>query len=68
MADYNFLEVQRNAMQHLGFWTEEYRRSFIDIVESTYRKEITDKWQISDIVPNGDMFLIKWVKRIIPAK
>jgi len=62
-----FLEVNRQMLNQFEFWSEEYRSSIIAFLETRYRSEIIKKWQISDVVINGDKFLIKWSKRIIPG-
>jgi hypothetical protein len=63
----DFLEANRQMPNQFEFWSEEYRSSIIAFLETRYRPEIIKKWQISDVVINGDKFLIKWSKRIIPG-
>jgi len=62
----DFLEVHRQMPNQMEFWAEEYRSSIIAHIESWYKPEIIKQWCISDIVINGDKFLIKWSKRILP--
>lgn len=61
----DFLEIHRQIPEQTNFWTEEYRNSIIAHLETRYKPEIIKQWQISDVVINGDKFLIKWSKRII---
>ena len=61
-----FLETSKESMEVLGFWREEYRSTVIAQIESMYKKEVTDKWQIVDVVFNASDVLIKWKKRIVP--
>jgi hypothetical protein len=35
-------------------------------MESMYKTDVIREWHISDLVPNGDKFLIKWHKRYSP--
>lgn len=64
--DKSFLDIQKEKMDVLGFWTEEYRSVMIARIESMYKKEIIRVWGISDIVMNGDKMLLKWYKRHQP--
>ncbi len=66
--DKMFLEISKESMETLGFWKEEYRSTILSHIESLYKKQITDYWQITDVVMNGRDVLIKWTKRFIPKK
>ena len=61
-----FLELQKDSMEALGFWSEQYRSTVIIGMESMYKTDVIREWHISDLVPNGDKFLIKWNKRYTP--
>jgi hypothetical protein len=50
----------------LGFWGEGYISSLKRILESRYKSEVVKRWCISDVVINGDKYLIKWTKRFMP--
>lgn len=63
----DFLEIHRQTSEQTNFWAEEYRNSIIAHLETWYKPKIVKYWQISDVVINGDKFLIKWSKRIIPG-
>ncbi len=63
----DFLEVHRQTPEQTNFWTEEFRSSVTAFLETWYKPEIIKQWQISDVVINGDKFLIKWSKRILPG-
>lgn len=63
----DFLQIHRQMPEQTNFWTEEYRNSIIAFLETRYKPEIIKQWQISDVVINGDKFLIKWSKRILPG-
>lgn len=58
-----FLEIQKAAMEALGFWTENYRSTLIKQTELMYKTEVIKEWTITDIVMNGDKVLLKWNKR-----
>ena len=58
-----FLDIHKNSMEVLGFWTETYKKILIKTAESMYVAEIIREWCISDIVFNGDKVLLKWNKR-----
>jgi hypothetical protein len=63
----NFLSAHGQATHQTSFWVEEYRVLVIRSIEAQFKPEIVKYWQISDVVVNGDKFLIKWSKRIIPG-
>lgn len=48
-----------------GFWDEISKKQIIYKIESGYKDEILAKWHISDIVPNGEKFIIKWRPNVI---
>lgn len=62
----SFLDIQKEKMDILGFWTEEYKSVMIARIESMYKKEIIRVHGISDIVINGDKMLLKWYTRHHP--
>lgn len=62
----HFLEVHKEGLEVLGFWTEEYRSSILHSLENRYKTEIIIEWGISDLLINGDKVLVKWYKRIQP--
>ncbi len=62
----NFLETHQQGMETLGFWTEDYRKTTMKIMELQYKTEIIKEWCIVDFVSNGDKVLVKWAKRFIP--
>lgn len=64
MAD-NFLQLHVDAMNTHGFWDEINKRQIIHKLESAYTNEILMKWHISDIVPHGEKFIIKWRPNVI---
>lgn len=47
----------------LGFWSDGYKSMLIKQVEKMYKYDVLKIWFISDIVINGDKFLVKWDKR-----
>ena len=55
-----FLQMHIAEMQTHGFWGEFSKGQMIHRLESTYNNEILMKWHISDVVPHGEKFLIKW--------
>jgi len=59
----SFLEVMQEAMPVLGFWQEEDKETALAALESTYSKEVTENWGISDISVIGKKILIKWYKK-----
>lgn len=65
MKDDPFFEIHRKSLED-GFWTENYKKSIISLLENNYRREILINWFVSDIVINGDKVLLKWDKRIFP--
>ncbi len=65
-SEKSFLDVQKEAMEVRGFWTEEYRSTIVKNTELMYNTDIIREWQISDLILTGDKVLIKWIKRIIP--
>lgn len=48
-----------------GFWDEVSKHKIIHKLESAYKDEILAKWHISEIVPNGEKFIIKWRPNVI---
>lgn len=58
-----FLEMNQSMMELSGFWSEEYKPTIIHSIEAKYKRDILQKWYISDIVMNGDKVLVKWSKR-----
>jgi hypothetical protein len=66
MSKIDFLGIHKEAMDINGFWNESYKSVVIKSIELTYKSEVIREWCISDILMNGDKFLIKWEKRIIP--
>lgn len=61
-----FLEIQKEHMDVLGFWDEDYKTGILRCVESRYNKGVIKEWGISDMVMNGDKVLLKWFKRHAP--
>ena len=61
-----FLELHKEGMDKLGFWTEEYRSTLLMAIENKYKSEIIREWSICDFIANADKFLVKWVKRHNP--
>jgi hypothetical protein len=61
-----FLDLHKDSMEALGFWTEQYRSTAIIAMESMYKTDVIREWHISDLVPNGEKLLIKWHKRYTP--
>lgn len=59
-----FVKMNFDNAEILGFWTEEYRSLILKFIESNFNKEITDRWILVDLIPNGEMFILKWKKRI----
>lgn len=66
MSGDEFLELHKQGMDTLGFWTEEYRSILLRTIENKYKSEIIREWFVSDFIANADKFLIKWVKRHKP--
>jgi hypothetical protein len=62
----DFLNIQKETMEILGFWDETYKASLIRVLESNYKRDIIKVWCISDLVMNGEKVLIKWNKRHAP--
>lgn len=61
-----FLESHKEAMESLGFWTEEFKSTVILMVENKYKTKVIREWEIVDLTFNGDKALIKWKKRLQP--
>lgn len=66
MNSKDFIESTKKSLEILGFWTEEYKKSILSIIESNTSPEIIRDMYISDLVMNGDKVLIKWNKRLYP--
>ena len=43
-----------------------YKSQVICAIERNYHKEIIKFWQITDILPKGDKYLLCWKKRMFP--
>ncbi len=63
-----FVEIHREGMEKLGFWTEEYKTTIIRAVEASFNEEVTKQWQVVDIVFNDGVALVKWRKRLNPSQ
>ena len=66
MKAMEFLELNKKGMETTGFWTEELRRTVIEMMEKSYKTDIIREWAIVDLVIDGDKALVKWKKRIEP--
>lgn len=62
----SFLKTHQKAIETLGFWTEDRRKSIIKAIELQYKEEVVKEWCISDFILDGDRVLLKWAKRFIP--
>lgn len=59
-------ELATRKAKHGGLWDEISKRMMIAHLESTYKPEHIRHHGISDVIPNGEDFLIKWYPRIVP--
>jgi len=66
MPNKSFLEVHKEGLEALGFWTEDYRQTILKQIECRYNNETIRNFCVADVVMNGEKVLIKWVKRFIP--
>jgi hypothetical protein len=62
----SFLEIQKEGMEVLGFWTESYKEVLLNQMESMYNNEVLREWAIGDIVIHDKKVLLKWHKRYRP--
>lgn len=62
----DFLEQQKQVGKVLGFWVEEPRTTTIHALEMQFTTDIIQNYYIDDLVQNGDVTLIKWMKRPYP--
>lgn len=62
----SFLEIHKDGLEVMGFWTEEYKQSIIKRLESFYATFVIREFGINDMVINGDKILLKWYKRFEP--
>lgn len=62
----DFLKLQQDSMETIGFWGEIYKTSLMISIENNYKIEIIREWCIDDILPYDKKFLIKWKKRYRP--
>jgi hypothetical protein len=62
----SFIDLQKDLMEVMGFWTEEYKSVILSSIEGNFKTEVIREFGISDLVVNGDKFLIKWYKRHRP--
>ena len=62
----SFLEIQKEGMEVLGFWTESYKEVLLNQMESMYKSEVLKEWAICDIVIHDEKVLLKWNKRFRP--
>jgi hypothetical protein len=62
----SFLDMHKDSMETLGFWSEQYKSVIIKHIENMYKQEVIREWCISDVVFNGEKILLKWNKRYIP--
>lgn len=60
----DFLEIHKDYIETQGFWEEERKSFLIKSIELRYKKEVVKKYQVVDVVFNGNEILIKWSKRI----
>jgi len=63
MEDLDFLKIHQRQAELIGFWSEEYKASIINSIESQYKTEILKEWTITDFVVNENKVLVKWNKR-----
>ena len=61
-----FLELHKEKMETLGFWSEEYKSVVISMMETRYKTEVIREWVIVDLIFKDDKALIKWKKRFQP--
>jgi hypothetical protein len=66
MEGKEFLDLQKENMDVLGFWDEDNKSSILRCIESRYQRSIIKDWGISDVIINGDKVLLKWFKRPSP--
>lgn len=61
-----FLNIQADAADRLGFWDERFKGTILKIIEGGFNREILKEYGISEIIPHGDKFLIHWYRRVMP--
>jgi hypothetical protein len=62
MENDSFIEYHKKSVE-FGFWEEFPKITVIYQLERVYKDEVLRNWFISDLVVNGDKFLLKWDKR-----
>jgi hypothetical protein len=62
----DFFKLHTDLMQTSGFWSDAYKSNICFAYELTYATEVIREWCVSDIIPHGDKFLVKWQKRHTP--
>lgn len=62
----DFLDIHKEGIEYLGFWTEESYQFVKKCIEMQYKKEIIENYFVEKIELVRDGFLIKWKKRINP--
>lgn len=60
----DFLEIHKETISTLGFWTEMYKATVMAVIEQMYKPHVRDNYEITDMVINGDDVLVKWQKRM----
>lgn len=62
----DFLEIHKEGLQHIGFWTEQHYEVVKKSIEQRYTTDVIRNYCITQIELGKDKVLIKWVKRFQP--
>jgi len=62
----DFVDIYKEGIEYLGFWTEESYQFVKKCIEMQYKKEIIENYFVEKIELVRDGVLIKWKKRINP--
>ena len=66
MKEDDFLKSHQDSMTHSGIFDEHDKDFILRCITLRFNTEIIKNWYASDLIANGDKFIVKWTKRLFP--